>query len=39
MKYPVFVSAFGIIYVYGTYFIYKEVAVRNKYMALKYFGR
>lgn len=39
MKHPIFVSAFGIIYIYGTYSVYKEVAVRNKYMALKYFGR
>ena len=39
MKHPLFVSMFATIYMYGTFSIYKELSVRNKYVALKYFGR
>jgi hypothetical protein len=38
MKNIVFVSAFSTLYLYGNYLIYKELSVKNKYVAIKYFN-
>lgn len=39
MKHPIFVSAFATIYMFGTYLIYKELSVKNKFVALKFLTR
>lgn len=38
MNHPIFVGAFTTLYIYGNYRIYKELSVKNKYIALKYYG-
>ena len=38
MKHPVFVGAFATLYVFGTYCIYKDLSIKNKYIGLKYYG-
>lgn len=38
MKNILFIGAFSTLYLYGNYRIYKELSLKNKYVALKYFG-
>jgi len=39
MKHPLFVWSFATLYVFGTFLIYKDLSIKHKYIALKYFGR
>jgi len=38
MKHMIFVGSFYTLYLYGNYRIYKDLSVKNKFVALKYFG-
>jgi hypothetical protein len=38
MKHPVFVGAFATLYAFGTFLIYKDLSIKHKYIAIKYFG-